>query len=96
MKIANIDVTKLEKDEFHKGAQGTYTDLLFFDNRDGVDKYGNSGFIVQGISKERRDAGERGNIVGNFKYTENQKPVGEAPQQAQPAGNVEGDDDIPF
>ena len=94
MKIANIDVTKLDKNEFHKGAKGTYTDLLFFDNREGVDQYGNSGFVVQGISKERREAGEKGVIVGNFKYTDAQRPTSDSPSQGQSQDN--DDDDIPF
>ena len=91
MKIANIDVTKLDKTAFHKGAKGTYTDLIFFENRDGQpDQYGNLGFVTQGISKERRDAGERGPIVGNFKDTD-MRPI------ANP-DSPQGDDseDIPF
>lgn len=97
MKIANIDVTKLDKSAFHKGAKGTYTDLIFFENRDGQpDQYGNLGFVTQGISKERRDAGERGPIVGNFKDTD-MRPI---PEQHQAPANLNADspqgDDIPF
>lgn len=98
MKIANINVKKLEKESFHHGQKGIYTDLIFFENRDGEDEYGNLGFVVQGISKERRDQGERGPIVGNWKDTD-MRP-GQSPAQGQQApsdgqGQADGDD-IPF
>ena len=70
-KIAlNLDVTKIDKALLFKGKKGTYCDLILMENRDGEDNYGNAGFAVQEISKERRDAGEKGPIVGNWKYLE--------------------------
>ena len=63
-----IDVKKIDKTALFIGAKGTYLDGAFMDNKDGVDQYGNHGFITQNISKERRDAGERGPIIGNWKW----------------------------
>jgi hypothetical protein len=37
------------------------------DNRDGRDKFDNDGFVVQDLGKDRRLAGERGPILGNWK-----------------------------
>jgi len=75
MQRLNIDVTKLDKSFFFKGGKGTYADLTLMDNRDGTDQYGNDGFVVQDVGKERREAGEKGPIVGNWKYV-GQKPSG--------------------
>ena len=96
MRTANVDVTKIDKTAIHVGAKGKYIDLIFFDNKDGKDQYGNDGYVVQGISKERRDAGERGPIIGNWKDTEKREtpPAGRYENAAAVHGG-EGDD-IPF
>jgi hypothetical protein len=67
MIIAKIDVTKLDKAHFFKGTKGIYADLVLIPNKDGVDQYGNDGFVSQGVSKEAREKGEKGVIVGNYK-----------------------------
>ena len=97
MRTANIDVSKIDKTAIYEGKKGKYIDLIFFDNRDGRDQYGNDGFVKQGISKERRDAGERGPILGNWKDNANDAQTTHSSQQP-PAAAVAtaGDDDIPF
>jgi hypothetical protein len=42
-------------------------DVTLMDNRDGPDQYGNDGFATLDLGKERRLAGERGPILGNWK-----------------------------
>jgi hypothetical protein len=42
-------------------------DVTLMDNRDGKDKFDNDGFVVQDLGKDRRLAGERGPILGNWK-----------------------------
>jgi hypothetical protein len=97
MIIAKIDVTKLDKSHFFKGQKGIYTDLMLIPNKDGGDQYGNDGFVSQGVSKEAKDKGEKGKIVGNYKKIH--RP--EAPQ-AKPAAKAkvphdpDQDDDVPF
>jgi len=68
MQRLRIDVTKIDKAALYKGAKGTYLDVTLLDNRDGTDQYGNDGMIVQDIGKERREAGEKGAILGNWKH----------------------------
>lgn len=68
MQKLNIDVTKIDKTELYKGKKGTYMSCVLFENRDGTDQYDNDGFIVQDISQERREAGERGPIIGNWRH----------------------------
>ena len=67
MQKLKIDVKKIDKQYLFQGAKGTYMDLTLMDNRDGTDEYGNDGFIVQDVSKEKREAGVKGPIVGNWK-----------------------------
>jgi hypothetical protein len=65
--LFKINLKKLEKAELYVGQQGTYLDGIFIPNK-GESKYGDDGFIVQSIKKERRDKGERGPIVGNWRF----------------------------
>ena len=68
MQRLKINVKLIDKSAMFEGAKGTYLDLTLMDNRDGPDQYGNDGFIVQDIGKERREAGQKGPIVGNWKH----------------------------
>jgi hypothetical protein len=70
---AKIDVTKIDKARLFKGTKGTYLDLSLLENKAGTDQYGNDGFICQDVSKEEREQGIKGPIVGNFKIL---RPVG--------------------
>lgn len=42
-------------------------DVTLMTNRDGPDKFDNDGFAVLDVGKDRRLAGEKGPIVGNWK-----------------------------
>lgn len=81
-----INLKKLEKAELYVGQQGTYLDGILIPNK-GESKYGDDGFIVQSISKERRDKGERGPIVGNWRF------IGGGNSKPQPEAE---DDSVPF
>jgi hypothetical protein len=94
MKTVKINVSRIDKSAIYEGKNGKYVDLVLFDNRDGTDQYGNDGFVTQDIGKERREAGEKGPILGNWKDI---RPKG----QTQEAKDEEprqdpGDSDIPF
>jgi hypothetical protein len=65
--IAKIDVKKIIKDDLYVGEKGTYLDAILIPN-DGPSKYGDDGFVVQGVTKKKRDAGERGPILGNWRF----------------------------
>lgn len=99
MIIAKIDVTKLDKGHFFKGQKGIYADLVLIPNKDGVDQYGNDGFVSQGVSKEAREKGTKGAIVGNYRKI-NRGGDTAAPQKAKPETkpdpSFDPDDDVPF
>jgi len=97
-----IDVTKIDKTAMFKGAKGTYIDVILLENRDGTDQYGNDYMVVQGLSKERREAGEKGPILGNakvFGQRQQQPPARQSPATkaplAEPMLPVD-DSSIPF
>ena len=78
----NIDVTKIDKKRLHKGAKGTYANFTVL-LRDQPDQYGNDGMIVEDVSKEEREAGTKGTILGNAKIVGNS---GNQPQRAANSG----------
>lgn len=61
-----IDVTKIDKARLFKGERGTYLDCTLLYNAT-TDTYGNNGMITQDVSKEDREAGIKGAILGNAK-----------------------------
>jgi len=64
MKTGRIDVTKINKSRLFKGKKGTYLDFVIIDTPNS--EYGDA-MIVESISKEERDAGNKGTILGNIK-----------------------------
>lgn len=93
-----IDVSKISKERLFRGSKGVYLDATAFIDLDQLDQYGNSGMITQDVSKEEREQGVKGPILGNSKVFWR----GEGQQQSQPAQSAppEHDDfensDIPF
>ena len=90
-----IDVTKIDKSRYYIGKNGAkYLDATVFIN-DEEGQYGDHGMITQSVSKEEREAGVKGNILGNVKklgeFGNNSAP---APAPAPVASVAE--DDIPF
>lgn len=85
-------------------------DVTLMDNKDGRDQYENDGFATLDLGKERRLAGERGPILGNWKDLDggNQRPgrdvsAQEATRKAPPARDnsasepdFDDSSDIPF
>lgn len=95
-----IDVSKIDKALLYKGSKGTYLDATVFIDIDNPDQYNNNGMITQDVSKEAKDAGEKGPILGNVKifWRDDSKPAGKA--APKPAPKSKGDDfddeDLPF
>jgi hypothetical protein len=59
-----IDLNKIDDEHVFDGKKGKYLDAVVFYN-DEPDKYGQCGMVVQSVSKELRESGVRGNILGN-------------------------------
>ncbi len=86
---AKIDVTKIDKAHLYKGK---YLDLVLWENRDGPGQYGDTHMIVQSVSKEDRQAGKKGAIVGNLRPMESKG--GSKPRASQK--KEESTEDVPF
>ena len=95
----SINVSKIDKEKLFKGKQGSYLDAQVFIDITGADEYGNSGMITQAVSKEEREQGIKGAILGNVKVfwreASNQQSVASNPPKPQQKANPV-EDDIPF
>jgi hypothetical protein len=95
MITGKIDVTKVDKTHLFKGKAGTYLDIALITNKAGRDQYGNDGMIVQSVSKQARQDGHKGPILGNYVKTEDRMPpaITKKVSATDPLGP---EDDIPF
>ena len=83
----------LDANAVHVGEKGSYLELTLVPNKDGPDRFGYAGFAAVNLPKDRREAGEKGPIVGNWKPIVRGNP---APPPAQSPPEPDGPDDIPF
>jgi len=88
-----INVKKIDKTRLFPGKDGAmYLDIVLIDKQ----AYGNDYMAIQQISKEERDAGKKGNILGNGKIIGPTRP-NSGDTYASPAGDSNvNTDDIPF
>ena len=91
MKTARIDYSKIDQTALFHGKQGTYLNIVLHDK---PTEYGD-GFITQDLGQERRKAGERGPILGNWK---NLAAPATAPKTTPPkqGEDFDNDDSIPY
>jgi hypothetical protein len=83
---AKINLSKVDKNRLFKGEKGIYLDLVIFTNPE-ADQYGQHGMIVQSVSKEERQQGIKGEIIGNVAEIKGSEP--------QPL-TQQDKDDLPF
>ena len=104
----NLNLSLVDKARLYSGKKGKYLSAVLHLTPT-TDQYGNNGFIVESVSKEERQAGQRGTILGNARIiTPGADNASQAPQQAPhsqpsytppaPATAVAYDpaDDLPF
>lgn len=92
-----LDVTKIDKSALFKGAKGTYLDVTLWPTPDS--QYGDDYRATQDIGKERREAGEKGPILGNAKIMPAQTGGGQrqaAPPPQKPQEDADDQDCVPF
>lgn len=92
--VAKIDVTKIEKARLFKGEKGTYLDVVLIPREN--DQYGNDFMVVQSVTKEEREKGVKGPILGNAKFLRKRGEQAQGPQQAPAARSAPDDTDVPF
>lgn len=91
----NINVAKIDKSKLFKGEKGTYLNAVL---KDHPDDYGNDGFIAMDTTKEERESGVRGEIIGKWKHVGGVKPQSKKSLSQRPAPPSDDDDggEIPF
>lgn len=83
----SIDVTKIDKNYIktitrRDGSVAKFLDISVLPNREGVNEYGHCAMVVQGVSKEAREQGIKGPILGNAKEIERRQDApAPAPQR---------------
>lgn len=92
MITAKLDVTKIDKAKLFKGEKGTYLDIILIETPDS--KYGDDYVVKQSVTKEQREAGEQGIILGNAKIVKKAETA-KKPDTAKKAKEEE-DSDLPF
>ena len=101
-----LNISKIEKARLFKGSKGLYLDMTSFIDLDEKGQYGDNGFCTQDVSKEEREQGVKGPILGNvevFYKSDQSQQQQQAPQQQaapqgqqQPQGFSDFDDDLAF
>lgn len=99
-----IDVTKIDKSRLFKGKKGTYLDLVLIPNKKAT-QYGDerdeqTHMVCQSITKEERDAGDRGPILGNAKELvgdrDRRLPITQNPAPSKPKDEDDDYNSVPF
>lgn len=101
MITAKINVSSIDKTKLFKGNKGVYLDICLIETPNS--EYGDF-MVVQSSTKEERDAGKRGAILGNAKVfgerrqAPAQRPAATHQPVHQPVATPKNDydDDVPF
>ena len=98
MRVGKIDVTKIAKEHLFIGQKGKYLDIMMHDNKDGRNDYGDDGFITQSVSKEAKQQGIKGPIIGNWRKLDPRPGTRTEKPAKEKAAAASGDDleDAPF
>lgn len=87
MRRTRIDLNKVPDSAIFHGKNGArYLTVVEMENKDGKDQFDNDGFVVIDVTKEEREAGRRGPIVGNFKDLGGKPPARSAPATRETYG----------
>ena len=93
-----LDVTKIDKAKLYKGEKGTYLNAVLIETPNSAySQY----MVVQETTKEEREAGIKGTIIGNGKVLKfEDKPAEDVPIQPEPSNDNfpedPSDDGLPF
>ena len=76
-----MNVSQIDKARLFKGNKGIYLDATVFIDIDQKDQYDNNGMITQDITKEEKDNGVQGNILGNVQVFWSDAQQQQSPQK---------------
>lgn len=93
--LLQLQLHRIDKQRLVQGQKGKYLDFVAFPNREGRDDHGNDGVVVQSVSKEEREAGQRGPILGNFRLRPGKRVTGPVPSPGPAVAEV-AEKAVPF
>lgn len=73
MIVAKINCAAIDKAKLYQGEKGKYLDIVLIETP--ASRYGDDFMVVQGTSKEEREKGIKGAILGNAKIIGGKKPA---------------------
>ena len=88
--IIRINCSKIDKARLFKGEKGTYLDAILIHK---PSQYGDDYFIAQSVTKEERESGVKGAIIGGAKIL---RPKNAAPKPSPVQEPQDDGDDVPF
>ena len=92
-----INVKEIDKARLKSSGDKIFLNATVFFDTEQKDQFGNSGMIAQDVSKEEKDSGVKGNILGNIKVFWSDNQQASTQQQNEHSGNEpEEDSGIPF
>ena len=90
----SINVSLIDKERLFQGKKGQYLDAVLIETPNS--EYGDY-MVVESISKEEREAGSKGTILGNGKIIVKRDPTNyNNPPDAMVNDGDTGNDDLPF
>ncbi len=92
----NLNLSKIDKSKIVQGKSGKYLNLTAFIDTEKEDQYGNHGAIAHSLSKEERQSGDKGAIIGNAKVFWNPSETSKPTPKPTPQADDDFNDDIPF
>lgn len=91
----SLNLSKIDKTRITTSSKGEkFLNINSFIDTDNQDQYGNNGMIVHKVSKEEKQQGVRGGIIGNTKVF--WKDEQSQPQQQIKQDDPQFDDGMPF
>lgn len=89
-----INRDKIDPKRLFKGEKGTYLDAVLIPTPDS--KYGEDYMVVQGVSREERERGIKGPIIGSAKLIGRKASSPVAKEKAESAPESDDKPDLPF
>lgn len=92
---ARIDVTKVTKERLFEGKKGAkYLDIILIPTTNS--KYDNDFMVVESVTKEERERGVKGPILGNAKILGSHEAPPQHRVNDKPGDKPEPESDVPF
>ena len=85
-----INVSEIDKNKLFEGKKGKYLNAVLIPTPG--NQYGNDYMIVQSITKEERERGDKGKVLGNAKIHVKQEAQVDAPATSSVGDKVDSND----